>query len=510
MQYKALLTSCAAIALMTPSVAAAPDFSFTPATAPAEGDVVIYVSPDTDLTGVAAEIDSATGNRISAALAATEFSADFGEALSLVAMTPFDTVSVIGIGEDELTPRALQDLGGHAAKVADDEGGLALIVETISATQNDASAFIAMGYALGDYAFTKYKSSADEEEGPSNVLLIGGEAGAALYNDDLAFVVEGVELAREFGNEPGNVVYPEVFVQRAREAFRGVPNVRLRTLEARDIRNEGMGALMGVGQGSIHDPRMLIVEYTGAADRDEAPIGLVGKGVTFDTGGISIKPSSNMWYMKSDLSGAAAVAGTLLATAKRGEEVNVVGLMPLAENMPSQDAIRPGDVLTTMSGKTVEVMNTDAEGRLLLIDALHYVQENYEPSKVLNIATLTGSAARAMGDDYGAVITRELDLSLEMVEIGEASGEDVWPLPLHPSHADQLKSPIADLRNTGGQPGASTAAAFVGSFVDEDLPWIHLDIAGVDWRDSATPTQPKGHAGWGVRFMDEFLRRESE
>ncbi|MEN1729475.1 MAG: M17 family metallopeptidase, partial [Pseudomonadota bacterium] len=221
-------------------------------------------------------------------------------------------------------------------------------------------------------------------------------------------------------------------------------------------------------------------------------------------------PNENMWYMKSDLSGAAAVVGTLLAAAKRGENVNVVGLMPLAENMPSQDAIRPGDVLTSMSGKTVEIMSTDAEGRLLLLDAVYYAQVEYEPRLLLNIATLTGSAGRATGDEYAVVITRDLDLSLEMMEIGELAGEDVWPLPLHPNHFIQIDSLIADIKSTAGSPGASIGAAVIGTNVAADQPWVHLDIAGVDWRDEATPTAPVGHAGWGVRFMDTLLRQETE
>jgi leucyl aminopeptidase len=183
--------------------------------------------------------------------------------------------------------------------------------------------------------------------------------------------------------------------------------------------------------------------------------------------------------------------------------------MPLAENMPSQDAIRPGDVLTSMAGKTVEIMSTDAEGRLILLDAVHYAQVEFEPRLLLNIATLTGSAARATGDEYAVVITRDMALSLEMMDIGEASGEDVWPLPLHPNHFTQIESLIADIKNTGGYPGASIGAAVIGTFIAEDLPWVHLDIAGVDWRDEATPTAPVGHAGWGVRFMDTLLRREA-
>ncbi len=266
-----------------------------------------------------------------------------------------------------------------------------------------------------------------------------------------------------------------------------------------------MGALLAVGKGSIHDPRMLVINYRGGGD--EAPIALAGKGITFDTGGISIKRNDGMWAMKADLSGAAAVAGTLLAVAKRKAEVNVVGVMPLAENMPSQDAFRPGDVLTTMQGTTIEIISTDAEGRLLLSDAVRYAQDEFKPRMLLNIATLTGSAGRALADEYAALITRDWDLSVEMMEIGKTSGELVWPLPLHPNHFDQLKSDIADIKNSGvGSPGASIGAAVVGTFVDEGLPWVHLDIAGVDWLNSPIAVSGKGAQGWGVRFMDQIIR----
>lgn len=266
---------------------------------------------------------------------------------------------------------------------------------------------------------------------------------------------------------------------------------------------------MGVGMGSVHEPKLLVIEYRGA-DKDTAPLALVGKGITFDTGGISIKPNSGMWAMKSDLSGAAAVAGTMLAAASRGEEVNLVGLMPLAENMPAGNAIRPGDVLTTMQGTTIEIISTDAEGRLILADAVRYAQDKYKPSMLLNIATLTGSAARALSDEYAALITREWDLSIKMMAIGKASGEDVWPLPLHANHFKQIKSDIADIKNSGaGDPGASIGAAVIATFVDENIPWVHLDIAGVDWLENETATAPKGSHGWGVRFMDELIRQHA-
>jgi len=503
-----LLAAGLITAALAASHAAAQEFTFDTDQAPANGDVVLYVASGGALSELGVELDAAASGRISAAIEMMEFGGEFGETLALPAVAPYRQVILIGTGDGELSARQLHDLGGHAAMAADDEDGLAIIIDALNASVESAGAHVAFGYTLGDYSFDAYRTvEAVEDDG--EVTLVGSDASdAQRFQSDLAFLAEGVALTRDLGTEPGNALWPQRFVERVEAAFDGVADTRITVLDAEAIRERGMGALMGVGQGSIHDPRLMIVEYRGGA-RDEAPIALVGKGVTFDTGGISIKPSENMWYMKSDMSGAAAVAGAVLAAAQRGEAVNLVGVMPLAENMPSQDAIRPGDVLTSMSGKTVEVISTDAEVRLLLLDAVHYTQLEYEPRMLVNIATLTGSAARAAGDEYAVVITRDLDLSLEMMEIGAAAGEDVWPLPLHPNHFRQIESQIADIKNTGGAPGASIGAAVVGTFIADDLPWVHLDIAGVDWREEATPTAPAGHAGWGVRFMDALVRDQA-
>ncbi len=499
-----LLSSAAAI-----SSASAADFSFSADELPDDGRVVVYVGAGGELSALGEALDARTGGRIAAAIEMTGFAGGFGETLALPAVAPFRNVVLIGSGDEALSARQLHDLGGHAAMAEDEANGLSLIVDGLADRSENAAAHIAFGYELGDYSFTSYQTV---NPGPvdGEVHLIGAsDSDAARFENDLVHLANGVSLARDLGTEPGNALWPQRFVEYVEEAFDDVDNIRITVLDADDIRRRGMGALMGVGQGSIHDPRLMIVEYMGG-ERGDAPLALVGKGVTFDTGGISLKDSNNMWYMKSDMSGAAAVAGAVLAAAERGEAINLVGLMPLAENMPSQDAIRPGDVLTSMSGRTVEILNTDAEGRLLLLDAVHYAQTEYDPAMLVNIATLTGSAARAVGDEYAVVITREMELSLEMMEIGAEAGEDVWPLPLHPNHFQQIESDIADIKNIGGSPGASIGAAVVGTFIAEDLPWVHLDIAGVDWRDQGTPTAPVGHAGWGVRFMDAVVREEAE
>ena len=501
-----LVAATATLALGAPAVAM-PTFNFADATAPDDGRVVNYVGPDGALSPLGAEMDAATGGRLSTAIREMEMKGEFGETLSLAGLAPYAQIVVIGKGDEALKARQLHDLGGHAAMATDDEKGLSILADGFDGVE-DAAAQIAFGYALGDYSFTTYKTDPDMEEDGEVTLLASQPNAASLFENDLKHLASSIELVRDLGSEPGNALWPQAFVDRVQTAFEGTANVNVTVLDADAIRERGMGALMGVGQGSIQDPRLMVVEYSGGAD-GEAPIALVGKGITFDTGGISIKPSENMWYMKADMSGAAAVAGTVLAAAKRGAPINIVGVMPLAENMPSQDAIRPGDVLTSMSGKTVEVLNTDAEGRLLLLDAVHYAQEEYAPRMLVNIATLTGSAVRATSAEYAAVITRDIALSLEMMEIGKDAGEDVWPLPLHANHFKQIESKIADIKNVAGIPGASIGAAVVGTFIDEDLEWVHLDIAGVDWRDEATPTAPVGHAGWGVRFLDELVRRET-
>ncbi|MEM9234515.1 MAG: leucyl aminopeptidase, partial [Pseudomonadota bacterium] len=447
-----MTTGVFAVTAALSTAAAAPSFTFTNPNGAVDGDLVIYMGKDAEMSGTLAAVDQATDGRLGTAIEQQEFSGKFGSTLTLHAMAPYETVTLIGTGEDELTVRKLQALGGHAAMKADDDG-VTLLAEGLDTEVEAPGAYLAQGFALRSYSFDKYKS--DEEEKSSQAVRImsaSAEAASDLYTTDLAHVVEGIMFARDLGTEPGNKVYPEVVADRVRNLFGDVDNVRIDVLDARAIRREGMGALMGVGKGSINDPRLVVITYNGGAEGD-APIALVGKGITFDTGGISIKGNNGMWLMKSDLSGAAAVAGTMLAAAKREAPVNLVGLMPLAENMPSQDAIRPGDVLTTMGGKTIEIISTDAEGRLILADAVQYAQEKFEPSMLVNIATLTGSAARAVGDDYAVVVTRDMDLSMEMMEVGKRSGEDVWPLPLHPSHFTDIKSDIADIKNTAGSPG---------------------------------------------------------
>jgi len=495
----------AASVLLSASAFAQDNFTFAPNATPDGENIVLVINSDGDLTGPAATVNSATNNALEKALMAAEFEGKFGAKLHLYGLGDYQTLTIVGAGDEKLTARQLHDIGGTIAQAVDAEDSQQIVFETFDTDVTTPSAQLAAGFGLGAYKFDKYKE--DRKDVDRTLSIMGDDASAsqAAFEDDLAHLVKGVHFARDMGTEPGKTMYPALFAERVRDLFRGVGNVRVEVLGVKEMQRNNMGALMGVGKGSIHDPKLVVVTYTGGTSGD-APIALVGKGITFDTGGISLKPNSGQWLMKSDLSGAAAVAGSVYAAAKRGEEVNLVGVMAMAENMPAEDAIRPGDVLETMSGKTIEVMSTDAEGRLVLADAVTYVQEKHDPSLLIDIATLTGSAARAMGDDYAVVVTEDWDMTSRLMEIGKSAGEDVWPLPLNDNHFKAIKSDIADIKSTAGSPGASIGAAVIGTFVDEDRSWVHLDIAGVDWLTASRPTMPKGHAGWGVRFMDAVVR----
>lgn len=489
-------------------------FKFTTSAPPDKKFHVVFIDDVDNLVGMPQVLDQKSGGQLSKLIQLNKFKPEKGNTLHLQMVGTVESLLLVGSQEKEgLSSPELQDLGGKiASSLSSTEESLDLVVhvENLDTAEALPSAHIAYGYHLRHYSFDRYKTN--KSDGVSQVTLVTSNAdnAAKLYNSDLAYIAQGVHLTRDLATEPGKNMYPQAFVDVIKATFKGIKNVDIDVLDMGDIKKLKMGALEGVGQGSIHDPRLLVINYRGS-EKSNAPIALVGKGITFDTGGISLKKNTGMWGMKSDLAGAAAVAGTLYASAQRGENVNLIGFIPLAENMPSQDAIRPGDVLETMKGVSIEIISTDAEGRLILADAVYYAQQKYKPKILLNIATLTGSAGRALSDEYAAVITRDFKLSQKMMDVGKRSGENVWPLPLHPNHFKQIESPIADIKNSGaGNPGASIGAAVVATFIDEDLPWVHLDIAGVDWLQADIDIAPKGSQGWGVRFMDQFVRDNSE
>ena len=503
----------ASLAIAASAAHALPNIEFSKLNLSDNKRLIVFVDNVTALDGLAAEINDKTNGQLASAIQSADFKSDFGKTQSFYGLAPFEQITLIGAGSEPLSKAQLQDLGGYAAASTTDNGKVkyAVVTDSLNTEVKTPSAFVAMGAGLRDYHFDKYKKTASKSTPRSFVLQTENRNKASeKYTNDLQYMVKGVHLTRDMASEPGKSIYPAEFVKRVKAAFDDIDNVDIDVLTVKDMKKYNMGAILGVGQGSIHEPKMLVINYRGGKKKD-APVALVGKGITFDTGGISIKPNNNMWQMKSDLSGAAAVAGTLLAAASRGERINLVGVMPLAENMPAEDAIRPGDVLETMQGTSIEIISTDAEGRLLLADAVRYTQDKFSPKLLVNIATLTGSAARALSDEYAALVTRDWALSEKMMEVGKKSGEAVWPLPLHPNHFKQIKSDIADIKNSGaGNPGASIGAAVVATYIDKEQPWVHLDIAGVDWLNKPIAVAPKGSQGWGVRFLDQLVRDNSQ
>jgi len=506
----ALASSILALAFFFPGSAQAQrTIEFTDTIAP-DSAVIIGVAALDDLEAYRDVIGEAAYGALMRGASSAGFEPEKGATHSLYSgAASFGEIHLIGVKEIPQFHRDHQNFGGLAAGLAK---GIKRRDVTIVAPIGEAisPASVAAGAILGQYSFDKYKSAAETQDGAFKVLASDPAAMEVVWNSDHRYVAQAVNWMRDMQSEPANVLYPEEFVRRVRAQFRGVANVSINVLDVRDMERLGMGAILGVGKGSARPTRMIIVRYNGGKT-GAPPLAFVGKGITFDSGGISIKSNKGMWMMKADMSGAAAVMGAVMGLAKSHTPVNVVAVAALAENMPGASAQRPGDVVRTMSGKTIEIMSTDAEGRLVLADAVWYVQERYKPRLLIDVATLTGSVGRALGDEYAGFFTHDDLVSDQLLKAGLHAGEEVWRLPLHPNHFKQIESVIADVKNGDtGAPGASTGAAFIGSFIKEETPWAHLDIAGVDWRDEATPTTPKGASGFGVRLLNALARDLAE
>ncbi|MEN5116891.1 leucyl aminopeptidase [Luteimonas sp. TWI662] len=503
------------IATFALPAAAQRDIRFDSAQTPAGGTLVLAVPDVTDggaRSGAFAQIDAASHGALSRAIAAAGFSGKADSQLDLPGIAGYDRVLLIGTGAGTPDTRRIEDVGGQVGRFAARSRAPQIDVLWEGA-ESGAAAHLAFGAALGQYRFDTYRSGGDAQAAGTGTLVVRSPAGAdaaRTWDGDWKAVAEGVAFARDLVTEPANVLYPEVFVARTREAFAGKPNVSIEVLDVPAMDKLGMGSLLAVGQGSARPPRLMVVRYNGGA-RGEAPVAFVGKGITFDTGGISIKGSENMWRMKYDMTGAASATGAVLALAGRNAKVNAVAVAALAENMPSGTAARPGDVVRTASGKTYEIMSTDAEGRMVLVDALWYVQRQDNPRVIIDIATLTGAIVTALGNDYAGLFTRDDALAAQLTAAGQAAGEPVWRMPMHPGYGKLLESPIADLRNGGGRPGSGTAAHFIGEWIDPGRAWAHLDIAGMAWRDgNELPTTPAGASAFGVRLFDRFVRENYE
>ena len=509
----ALVLSFAVAIAWPASVLAQRSLSFDAHALPGQGAVAIAVGEGLSGSASFDAIDARSEGALRRVAQADGFSGKAGSQLDLRGFAGYDRLLVLGTGKDALTGKALQDLGGRVAGAF--SRSTAPRVDLVwDGNEAEAASHLAFGAALGQYRFDKYRSRKDDDEaaqagkGELVIRTAAGAGASAHWTAQWKPVADAVALARDLSTEPANALWPEEFVARGRTAAAGLP-LRIEVLDVPAMQKLGMGGILAVGQGSVRPPRMLLLRYDGGA-AGEAPLAFVGKGITFDSGGISIKPGANMWQMKGDMTGAASVVSTVIALAGRKAPVNAVAVAALAENMPSGSAARPGDVIRTASGKTFEIMSTDAEGRMVLTDALWYVQRQDRPKLVIDVATLTGSIMAALGEDYAGLFARDDALAAQLLAAGEASGEERWRMPLREEYGKRLKAPIADLRNGGGSPGAGAGAYFIGEWVDRQLPWAHLDIAGSDWASSGRPTVPEGATGFGVRLLDRFVRDHHE
>lgn len=485
--------------------------SFDAAEVPATGSLAIAVAKGLEGRSFQ-QIDATSQGALRRAAEAVGFDGSKGRTLDLPGFAGYERLLVVGTGSGAADAETIRDVGGSVARQF--ARSKAPRVDLLwDGSEAGAASQLAFGAQLGQYSFDRYRTVGERAEKPASGDLVirtaAGSAAGSAWGSDWQPVANAVAFARDLVTEPGNAIYPESFVARVREQARGLP-VSIEVLDVPAMQRLGMGSILAVGQGSQRPPRLLVMRYHGGRN-GEAPLAFVGKGITFDSGGISIKPGANMWRMKYDMTGAAVASATLLGLAGRRAPVNAVAVAALAENMPSAGASRPGDVITTAAGKTYEIMSTDAEGRMVLVDALWYVQRQDKPRAIIDIATLTGSIVTALGPDFAGLFSRDDTLAAQLEQAGRASGEKVWRMPLLDSYGARLASPIADMRNGGGGPGSGTAAWFIGEWVDRATPWAHLDIAGMAWVESGgSATVPAGATAFGVRLLDQWVRDNHE
>ncbi|HEY0112944.1 MAG TPA: leucyl aminopeptidase [Allosphingosinicella sp.] len=420
---------------------------------------------------------------------------------------------LVGLGSRRHDEALFEKVGGALAARLLTSGETRLVIDLSGlGLDSEAAARIGFGAAARSWRYDVYRTKLSKKQKPTltEVVIVGAEEGAEQAWRARSALLEGLSLTRELVTEPANIIYPESFVERCRQRLESA-GVAIEVLDEARMAELGMGALLGVGQGSVRPPRLLILRWNGAGDDSRKPVVLIGKGITFDTGGISIKPAAGMEGMKWDMGGAGAVAGAMLALASRKARANVIGLCVLAENMPDGNAQRPGDVVTSMSGQTIEVINTDAEGRLVLCDAITYAQREFRPEVLVDLATLTGAMVISLGHEYGGIFSNDDGLAAQLTAAGGESGDRLWRMPLGDAYDKLIESQVADMKNVGPREGGSiTAAQFLQRFVDSGVKWAHLDIAGVVWADKASHLYDKGATGFGVALLDRFIAANHE
>ncbi|MDE3060666.1 MAG: leucyl aminopeptidase [Pseudomonadota bacterium] len=477
--------------------------------------MIFLVGADKRLSTAAQAADKRVGGALSRAVKSGRFSAKRGQVANVVAAAG---VLLIGTGETKaLDFQSLENLGGALIPHLNAAGvkSATLVVEDIKGTKislPEAAARIGYGALLRSYRFDKYHTKMEDDQKPTlqalTIALSNAKVAQAPFSE-LEKVAEGVFFTRDLVNEPANVINPETLAEETRKLSK--LGVEVEVLGEPEMYKLGLGALLGVGQGSSKESQLVIMRWNGGG-KGKAPVAFVGKGVTFDTGGISIKPAAGMEEMKWDMGGAGVVIGLMKALAGRKAKVNVVGVAGLVENMPGGNAQRPGDVVKSYSGQTIEVLNTDAEGRLVLADALWYTEKHFKPKMIIDLATLTGAIIVALGTSRAGLFSNDDRLAEQLFRVGKEIGEEVWRLPLAEVYDKQINSDIADMQNIGKEreAGSITAAQFLQRFIEKGTPWAHLDIAGVAWAKKDSDTVPKGATAWGVRLLNQLVKEYYE
>ncbi|MEQ8509250.1 MAG: leucyl aminopeptidase [Rhodospirillaceae bacterium] len=486
--------------------------SFSKLARPATGAVAIGVADGGTLGTTGQIVDRATGGALSAAIKAAKFTGQSGKTVTVYAPPRSKLTSVVAFGlgkAKSMTVQTLEEAGASLFGELSGEPRATIVLDDLkeaAVSSVDVAAAIASGVVLKSYRFDKYRTTMKASSKPKlkslSLSLTDFSEAREVYKIKEA-VNDGVLMTRDLVSEPPNVLTPVTFAARAKDM--AGDGLKVKVIGRKEMEKMGMGALLGVAQGSIHEPQMVVFEWNGAG-KDDPTVAFVGKGVCFDSGGISLKPGAGMWDMKWDMGGAGVVTGLFKALAGRKAKVNAVGILGLVENMPDAKAQRPGDVVTSADGQTIEVLNTDAEGRLVLADALWYVQENFKPDTIIDLATLTGAIIAALGPHYAGLFSNDEELATQLTESGDSVKERLWRMPVGPEYDKEINSPIADMKNLGGKyAGATTAAQFLQRFIRKGTSWAHIDIAGVTWAEAPTKLAPKGGTGYGVRLLNQFV-----
>jgi len=486
---------------------------FGPFATPTKGVFIVFCDEKLKFGPATLKALGSAAGLVTRAATAERFKGKSGASLDLILPEGLKVARlvVIGVGKAaDLEPRDIVKLGGTAMGKfpASASDGLVFAELPGGAMTANQAADLAQGVRLRGYAFDRYKTKRKDDDKPpadrSLTVATRDVAAARKAFESRAGIADGVLIARDLVNEPANVLYPEEFARRTASLKK--VGVAVEVLDIKAMTKLGMGALLGVGQGSRRESRVVVMRWNGGKKSD-APVSFIGKGVCFDTGGISIKPASGMEDMKGDMAGAACVVGLMHALAARKAKVNAVGVIGIVENMPDGNAQRPGDIVRSMSGQTIEIINTDAEGRLVLADVLWYTAKRFKPKFMVDLATLTGAIIVALGQEYAGMFSNDDKLCERLSKAGEATGELVWRMPLSATYDKMIDSKFADMKNTGGSRwgGAITAAQFIQRFVADKTPWAHLDIAGTGFDSRMSDINKSWGSGWGVRLLDNLV-----